>query len=196
MRLHKIALAAVILIDLCVPASAESRRIMGGSAGGSKYQFFYDTFLDPSLPELGSMGGGTIGGEGIIHRFMSDRRQRVYFGYDISIDVLPEPNTYRITFSQLTPDSVRQVLADDAALRALYAEYGHVGGALDLFNALSKLPDAKPGSSRTAAIGIETFIGSGASSSRRERARGTCLPRSPCSSTSSRIRSARGSTGL
>lgn len=115
MRLHKIVVAALILIGMYVPALAESRRIMGGSAGGSKYQFFYDTFLDPSLPELGSMGGGTIGGEGIIHRFMSDRRQRVYFGYDISIDVLPEQNTYRITFSQLTPDSVRQVLGDDAA---------------------------------------------------------------------------------
>src|SRR5262245_28819104 len=47
-RLRKIAFAAVILISLCVPAFAESRRIMDGSAGGNKYQFFYDTFLDPS----------------------------------------------------------------------------------------------------------------------------------------------------
>jgi predicted Zn-dependent protease len=30
--------------------------------------------------------------------------------------------------------------ADDAALRALHAEYGHVGGAIDLFNIFLKLP--------------------------------------------------------
>jgi hypothetical protein len=87
---------------------------MGGSAGGGKYQFFYTTFLDPAMPELGNMGGGTIGGEGVIHRFMSDRRQRVYFGYDVLIEDLPEPDTYRITFGQLTAESVRQVLGNDA----------------------------------------------------------------------------------
>ena len=115
MRARQIVLAAGAVIALCLPLLAESHRIMGGSAGGGNYQFFYDTFLDPSMPELGNMGGGTIGGEGTIHRFMSDRRQRVYFGYDVAIEVLPEPNTYRITFSQLTSESVRQMLGDDAA---------------------------------------------------------------------------------
>jgi hypothetical protein len=116
MRTGKIVLSAVAIVGLCLPALAESRRIMGGSAGGSKYQFFYETFLDPSLPELGNMGGGTIGGEGVIHRFMSDRRQRVYFGYDVLIEMLPQPNTYRITFSQLTTsESLRQVLGHDAS---------------------------------------------------------------------------------
>jgi hypothetical protein len=115
MTVCKLALAAAAFIGLCSPALAQSRRIMGGSAGGSKYQFFYETFLEPSVPELGNMGGGTIGGEGVIHRFMSDRRRRVYFGYDVSIEVLPQPDTYRMTFSQLTPDSVRQILGDDAS---------------------------------------------------------------------------------
>src|SRR5215831_11897953 len=113
MRAHKFAIAALTVLVLCSPALAQSR-IMGGSAGGSKYQFFYETFLDPSMPELGNMSGGTIGGEGIIHRFMSDRRQRVFFGYDISIDVLPQANTYRLTFNQLESESVRQILGNDA----------------------------------------------------------------------------------
>lgn len=116
MRAGKIVLAAAALVCLCRPVFAESGRIMGGSAGGSKYQFFYETFLDPSMPGLGNMGGGTIGGEGVIHRFMSDRRQRVYFGYDVLIERLTEPNTYRLTFSQLTSDSVLRVLGDDAAM--------------------------------------------------------------------------------
>ena len=115
LTLRKAILGLVVLSAVCAPAFGESRRIMGGSAGGSKYQFFYDTFLDPAMPELGNMGGGTIGGEGTIHRFMSDRRQRVYFGYDVLIEGLPEPNAYRVTFSQLTPESVRQLLGDEAA---------------------------------------------------------------------------------
>ena len=33
--------------------------------------------------------------------------------------------------------------ADEAALRVLHAEYGHVGGAIDLFDAFARLPDAQ-----------------------------------------------------
>src|SRR5678809_963917 len=65
MSARKILFALVVFMTLSVPALAQSRRLMGGSAGGRKYQFFYETFLDPSMPELGSMSGGTIGGEGI-----------------------------------------------------------------------------------------------------------------------------------
>src|SRR5215471_11476518 len=115
MRVHKIAFAAIIALTVCLPALAQSQRIMGGSAGGSKYQFFYDTFLDPAMPEIGNMGGGTIGGEGTIHRFMSDRRQRVYFGYDVLIEGLTEPNAYRVTFSQLTSDAIRDILGKEAS---------------------------------------------------------------------------------
>jgi hypothetical protein len=118
MRALKIVLVFVVaLIGLSLPALAQSHRIMGGSAGGSKYQFFYDTFLEPSMPEVTGIGGGTLGGEGVIHRFMSDRRQRVYFGYDIMIEVLPDPNTYRINLSPLTlaPDDIRQLFGRDAS---------------------------------------------------------------------------------
>src|SRR6266545_2191978 len=60
--------------------------------------------------------------------------------------------------------------------------------------------DAKPRSSITAAIGIETFIVSGlfqvsTTASRRQRASWTCGPLTPRASASSRIRSARGSSG-
>jgi len=123
MRLIKAVLAVIGIISLCSPASAQSRRLLGGSAGGSKYQFFYDTFLEPSVPELGNLGGGTIGGEGTIHRLMWDRRQRVYFGYDVSIDPLPEPNTYRMTFGQLTlsPEDTRVLGGDHSTFMPLPA---------------------------------------------------------------------------
>jgi len=101
MRIRTLA-AAIILTLLSSPVFAQSRRLLGGSAGGSKYQFFYDTLLEPSFPEVGNLGGGTIGGEGTIHRLMWDRRQHVYFGYDVSIEALAEPNTYRMSFGELT----------------------------------------------------------------------------------------------
>ena len=88
MKPTRSALAIAILILFCSPVFAQSKRLLGGSAGGNKYHFFYDTFLEPSIPELGNLGGGTIGGEGTIHRLMWDRLQRVYFGYDVSIESL------------------------------------------------------------------------------------------------------------
>src|SRR5262245_53735287 len=118
MRFGRIALTVVVaVIGLCAPALAQSRRLMGGSAGGSKYQFFYDTFLEPAMPEVTGVGGGTLGGEGVIHRFMSDRRLRVFFGYDILIEVLAEPNTYRINLSPLTltSEDIRQLFGRDAS---------------------------------------------------------------------------------
>jgi hypothetical protein len=115
MKMRMLLLAALAVTGLCMPALAESRRLMGGSAGGGKYQFFYETFLDPAMPALGNMGGGTLGGDGVIHRFMWDPQQRVYFGYDVLIDPLPDANSYRITFNQLTAESVRQHLGTDAS---------------------------------------------------------------------------------
>jgi len=40
--------------------------------------------------------------------------------------------------------------ADDAALHALHAEYGHIGGAVDLFNVMQTLPGGKRESSSAA----------------------------------------------
>src|SRR5207247_3657893 len=67
MRAGKMMLTAAVFISVCLPAFAQSQRIMSGSAGGKKYQFFYDTFLDPSVPEVKDVGGGTIGGRSEEH---------------------------------------------------------------------------------------------------------------------------------
>jgi hypothetical protein len=119
MRLVQSALAGLLAISLCSSAFAQSRRLQSGSAGAGNFQFFHDTYLDPAVPEIASIGGGTItdGAEAVVHRFMLDASRRVYFGYDASIDVLPEPDTYRVTFSQLTmsSQSARKILGDDAS---------------------------------------------------------------------------------
>ena len=46
--------------------------------------------------------------------------------------------------------------ADEAALRALYAEYGHVGGAIDLFDIFARLPNEQRESKVTAVEFLRT----------------------------------------
>jgi len=118
MRVGKVASAILVVTNLCLPAFAQSRRIQSGSANTSTFQFFYETQLDPPVPELADVAGGTIADDnGLVHRFMLDHGRRVYFGYDALIEVLPEPYTYRITFKPLTMSSqaARQLLGDDAS---------------------------------------------------------------------------------
>jgi hypothetical protein len=117
MRSDKIAFAIFVITSFCGPAFAQSHRIQSGSANTATFQFFYETQLDPPVPELAEVAGGTIADDnGLVHRFMLDHGRRVYFGYDALIEVLPEPYTYRITFNPLTMSSqaARRLLGDDA----------------------------------------------------------------------------------
>jgi hypothetical protein len=78
-------------------------RVMSGSATQNNVGFSYETRLEPPSPTLANgIGGGTIGGTSATHRFMTDSAQRKYFGYDILVEALPQPNTYRVTFRPLS----------------------------------------------------------------------------------------------
>src|SRR5262245_32818128 len=117
MRFGRIVFGLMAVLGLCFPVCAQSRRIDGGFASTGKFAFYWETHLDPSVPELANVGGGsaTDSATGTIHRFMADRGRRVYFGYDVSIQALPEPMTYRVTFTQLSlsPDLARRALLVD-----------------------------------------------------------------------------------
>ena len=118
MKNTNIAFAVLAIIALCLPSFAQSRRIGNGSAsaGTDKFAFYFETHLDPGTPELANVDEGTISADdGIVHRYVVDRARRVYFGYDVTAEELPEPNTYRAIFSQLTipPKMVQSVLSDN-----------------------------------------------------------------------------------
>jgi len=101
-KTYKFLLTIVALFSLRAPAAAQSSKIIqSGSAG----RFFYEERLEPGSPELKDVVSGTVTDTGGIHRFMADQVRKVYFGYDVSIEELPEPNTYRVAFSRikLTP---------------------------------------------------------------------------------------------
>ena len=58
-------------------------------------------------------------------------------GRDAAAGVLSQAGV--ATLLSFNRDQERQ--ADEAALRALHSEYGHVGGAIDLFDVLARLPN-------------------------------------------------------
>jgi hypothetical protein len=92
-------------VGLCVPVFSQSGRIQNGTASFKNgVGFAYETRLEPPLPSITGekFGGGVNVGETGIHRFMVDSSRHVYFGYDITIDHLPEDTSYRVTIRPLS----------------------------------------------------------------------------------------------
>jgi hypothetical protein len=89
-----------------VAKQSPSIRIDGGGVSREKFGFYWETRISPATPALAEgFSTGTTDSMGVIHRIMLDRSGRTYFGYDVLIDVLPEPNTYRMTFRPLVMTS-------------------------------------------------------------------------------------------
>jgi len=95
--------SVVLALGFSLPALAQSGRLMGGSAGRGNVLFSYETRLEPPSPPLaGHIGGGVRGGISGMSRWMTESSRHVYFGYDLDIEPLQQPNTYRVTFRPLS----------------------------------------------------------------------------------------------
>src|SRR5438132_1640673 len=105
MRPIKLLFILAAMAGLCLPAVAQSRRIESGNASSDKFGFYFETHLDPPNPELANVHGGVVKDTGVFHRYMLDQERNVYFGYDVSVEALPEVNAYRVTFNPLTVTS-------------------------------------------------------------------------------------------
>lgn len=89
-----------------VAKQSPSIRIGGGGVSREKFGFYWETRIAPATPPLAEgFSTATTDVLGVIHRIMLDRSGRTYFGYDVLIDVLPESNSYRITFQPLVMTS-------------------------------------------------------------------------------------------
>jgi hypothetical protein len=83
-----------------------SIRIDGGVVQREKFGFHWETRISPASPPVGEgFSTTTTDAMGVIHRIMLDRSGRTYFGYDVLVDVLPEANTYKVTFKPLVMTS-------------------------------------------------------------------------------------------
>lgn len=118
-RKEFMAAACFLLIaGLARPGFAQSTRIDSGSVSQASYGFYWETHLSPPTPPLANtFTTKTTEEPGVIHRVLLDHAGRVYVGYDVRIAVLPEPNTYRVTFQRLTmtQQMARQIMGDDLA---------------------------------------------------------------------------------
>ena len=109
--------ACLMAIAASVPFSfAQSTRIDSGTVSQAKFGFYFETHLEPGTPPMSeSFVGQTTDEPGVIHRVLLDRSGRVYAGYDVVVEVLPEPNTYRVSFQRLsmTPEIARRFMGDN-----------------------------------------------------------------------------------
>ena len=108
----------LFLVGLSAPAGAQTRQIDRGHASQGKFAFYWETHLDPPTPPF-STGFGTAYANtpaGLVHRVLLDRVKKVYFGYSVQIEPLPEGRTYRLTFQplSLTPELNQQLIGNDA----------------------------------------------------------------------------------
>lgn len=94
-----------VLLGLLVamPASAQTRRVDGGSASFGTFSFYWETRLSPATPPLSdSFGGAYATTVNEVHRILLDGNRRVYFGYTVRIEAAAERTQYSLTFRPLT----------------------------------------------------------------------------------------------
>jgi hypothetical protein len=112
MQPTRIALAAALS---ALAFGQSGARIMSGSASSNGVGFYFETRLEPPVPPLAAgLGGGVEDGNGATHRYMVDRTQHKYFGYDIQIEALSQANTYQAVFRPLSI-STREIDPDNPA---------------------------------------------------------------------------------
>lgn len=114
---RRVAVWTLVVAALAASASAQTRRVGGGSASFSGFAFYWETQLNPPTPPLATTFG-TAHDEtapGQVHRMLIDRTKRVYFGYTVRIEPLAG-NTFRLAFQPLSlTAALRERLGEDAA---------------------------------------------------------------------------------
>jgi hypothetical protein len=80
-----------------------SATIGNGSVLRPKFRFYWETRIEPAIPPMAD-GFSTVAMEdstGVIHRIMFDKSTKTYFGYDVLVEDLSDPATFRVTFRTL-----------------------------------------------------------------------------------------------
>ena len=102
-----------------LPAFAQTGVISPG-AHSQDFAFYWQSRLEPPTPPLADDLGyasGTNPKNNNIYRVMIDRARRVYFGYEVRVELLPQGGMYRVALQQLdlTPETFKQMHIDDPA---------------------------------------------------------------------------------
>ncbi|MGH9647250.1 MAG: hypothetical protein ACRD4E_10580 [Bryobacteraceae bacterium] len=116
MKATRLLIASACLL----PAFAQTGVIAEGHVGRKDFAFYWQSRLEPATPTLANdlgYGSGTNPKNNNIYRVMIDRTRRVYFGYEVRVEPLPQGGTYRVAFQQLDlpPETFKQIHIDDPA---------------------------------------------------------------------------------
>src|SRR5678815_1486965 len=98
------AIGFALAISLCAPVFAQSGRIFGGSVARKNFEFFWEGRLEPPVPPLSDSVQMTTldSNPEMIQRIVKDRSRKIYLGYDVLVEVLPQASTYRLTVRPLS----------------------------------------------------------------------------------------------
>ena len=116
MRATRFLIAGACLL----PAFAQTGVISQGNVIRKDFAFYWQSRLEPPTPPLANDLGyasGTNPKNDNVYRVMIDRARRVYFGYEVRVEPLPQGGTYRVAFRQLdlTLETLKQMHIDDPA---------------------------------------------------------------------------------
>ena len=116
MKATRFLIAGVCLL----PAFAQTGVISQGNVTRKDFALYWQSRLEPPTPPLANdlgYGSGTNPKNNNIYRVMIDRARRVYFGYEVRVEPLPQSGTYRVAFQQLDlpPETFKQIHIDDPA---------------------------------------------------------------------------------
>ena len=114
-RLVAITFYLIAMTLLTLAASAQSGRIDGGVATRKTFSFHWETRVEPPGPvadNFTSITNEQTRADETIYRVVGDRSRRVFVGYAANVEVLPEPNTYRMTLRQLDADVAKSMFAE------------------------------------------------------------------------------------
>ena len=105
---------------LVVPCFGQNGVIAQGTVKNSAFGFYWQSRLEPPTPPLASLGYASGYDSNTVYRVMIDRSTRVYFGYQVRVEPLPQ-STYRLTFQplSLSGETMKRISIDDPGWKKL-----------------------------------------------------------------------------
>jgi hypothetical protein len=117
----------ILAAGVCLPAMAQTGRIDGGGQNARTFGLYWETRLEPPTPVLpDGFSTKTVKNNSTtfgLQRVMLDRSRRSYFGYQVTVEPLPDSNTFRVTFGPLsmTPEVSRIIQTENSGMWAAWS---------------------------------------------------------------------------
>jgi len=102
---------AFLAFGCLIPAFAQSGVIMGLGIGNRFGSLSVESRIEPPLPAANYISGGVATDKEWFQRYLTDSRQKKYFGYDVLLEPVNQGGDFRLTFRPLSRDPKRMQLS-------------------------------------------------------------------------------------